>query len=159
MENKGSFLRELGYPIDKPDGADEALYGVVWIAAQAQRQVAKALKPFGLTPVKLNYLMIVKHIGKGEGLSQREIAQRLLIDAGNVTHVLDDLEKKGWVVRDPGPDKRSHRIKITAKGSKLLDEAWPAYKKTVGQLTQGLSSQEQRRLVESLSLWRESLEA
>lgn len=158
MENKGSFLRELGYPVEKPNGADEALYGVVWIAARAQRQVAKALKPSGLTPLKLNYLMIVKHIGREEGLSQREIAHRLLIDAGNVTHVLDDLEKKGWVVRDAGPDRRSHRIKITAKGSKLLSEAWPIYKKTVGKLTSGLSSEVQHRLVEALSGWRKSLE-
>ena len=159
MAKTQSFLRELGYPVEKPDGADEALYGVVWIAAQAQRQVARALKPFGLTPVKLNYLMIVKHIGREEGLSQSEIARRLLIDAGNVTHVLDDLEKKGWVVRDAGPDRRSHRIKITPKGSKLLGEVWPTYKKTVGQLTGGLSAQEHHRLVESLSGWRESLEA
>lgn len=158
MAKTQSFLKELGYPVEKPDGASEALYGVVWIAARAQRQVGKALKPFGLTPVKLNYLMIVKHIGREEGLSQREIARRLLIDAGNVTHVLDDLEKKEWVIRDAGPDRRSHRIKITPKGSKLLGEVWPIYKKTVGQLTGGLSSEDQRRLVESLSGWRESLE-
>ena len=158
MAKTQSFLKELGYPVEKPDGASEALYGVVWIAAQAQRQAAKALKPFGLTPVKLNYLMIVKHIGREEGLSQREIARRLLIDAGNVTHVLDALEKKGWVVRSAGPDKRSNRIQITAKGSKLLDEAWPAYKKSVDKLTGGLSAEAQRRLVEALSGWRESLE-
>ena len=158
MEKTQSFLRELGYPIGKPEAADEALYGVVWIAAQAQRQVGKTLKPFGLTPVKLNYLMVIKHIGKEEGLSQREIARRMLIDAGNVTHVLDGLVKKGWVVRDAGPDRRSNRIKITVKGSHVLDEVWPAYKKTVVQFTGGLSSEVQRRLVEALSGWRESLE-
>lgn len=158
MAKTQSFLRELGYPVEKPDGADEALYGVVWIAARAQRRVAKALKSFGLTPVKLNYLMIVKHIGREEGLSQREIARRLLIDAANVTHVLDDLEKKGWVVRDTGPDRRSHRIKITLKGDKLLSEAWPVYKATVRKLTHPLSEESQRRLVEVLSRWRDGLE-
>lgn len=123
MAETRSFLQGLGYPVGKPNPADEALYGVVWIAAQAQRQVAKALRPFGLTPVKLNYLMVVKHIGGAEGLSQQEIARRLLIDAGNVTHVLDGLQRKGWVVRDAGPDRRSNRIKITAKGSRVLDGA------------------------------------
>jgi len=158
MAKTQSFLKELGYPVEKPDGASEELYGGVWVAAQAQRQVSKALKPFGLTPVKLNYLMIVKHIGREEGLSQREIARRLLIDAGNVTHVLDALEKKGWVVRDAGPDRRSHRIKITEKGSKLLSEVWPIYKRAVSRLTAGLSAEGQRRMVEALSGWRESLE-
>ena len=158
MTKHPSFLQGLGYPVEKPAPAAEALYGVVWMAGRAQRQVARALKPFALTPVKLNYLMIVRHIGKEEGLSQREIARRLLIDAGNVTHVLDDLQKKGWVVRDAGPDRRSNRIKITPKGARLLDEAWPAYKKVVNELTEGLPVPEQNRLVEILTHWRESLE-
>lgn len=157
MKSK-SFLEGLGYPVEKPDSADEALYGVVWVAERAQRQVAKALKAFKLTPVKFNYLMIVRHIGGSEGLSQREIARRLLIDAGNVAHVLDDLEEKGWVVRHPGPDRRSHRIKITSKGDKLLSEAWPVYKAAVRKLTHPLSEESQRRLVESLSRWRDGLE-
>lgn len=158
MAKQPSFLQGLGYPVEKPAPAAEALYGVVWMASRAQRQVAKALKPFALTPVKLNYLMIARHIGKEEGLSQREIASRLLIDKGNVTHVLDDLEKKGWVVRAAGPDRRSKRIKITPKGASLLDQAWPAYKKVVNELTGGLPVPEQNRLVEILAGWRESLE-
>lgn len=158
MTKHPSFLQGIGYPVEKPAPAAEALYGVVWMANRAQRQVAKALKPFGLTPVKLNYLMIVKHIGKDEGLSHREIARRVLIDKGNATHVLDDLEEKGWVVRSPGPDRRSKRIKITPNGARLLDESWPAYKKVLNDLTSGLPVPEQNRLVEILSGWRESLE-
>jgi MarR family transcriptional regulator, 2-MHQ and catechol-resistance regulon repressor len=158
MTKHPSFLQGLGYPVEKPAPAAEALYGVVWMAGRAQRRVAKALKPFALTPVKLNYLMIVRHIGKEAGLSQREIARRVLIDAGNATHVLDDLEKKGWVVRRPGPDRRSKRIKITPKGASLLDQAWPEYKKALNELTRGLAVSEQNRLVEILSGWRESLE-
>ncbi|MCM8812216.1 MAG: MarR family transcriptional regulator [Candidatus Omnitrophica bacterium] len=158
MKTAQSFLRELGYPLGKPETGDEALYGIVWIANQAQRRVAKVLKSFGLTPVKLNYLMIVKHIGKEEGLSQREIARRLLIDAGNVTHVLDDLEKKGWVIRASGPDRRSNRIRITREGSRLLDGAWPVYKEAVKGMIGRMPSQDQRRLVEILSGWKAGLE-
>ncbi len=158
MAKTQSFLRELGYPVARPDSADEALYGVVWLADRAQRQVAKALKAFKLTPVKFNYLMIVRHIGGAEGLSQREIARRLLIDAGNVAHVLDDLEEKGWVVRHPGPDRRSHRIKITTKGDEVLSTAWPAYKNLVRKLTRPLSQENQHRLIQILTGWRDGLE-
>ncbi len=153
-----SFLEGLGYPVEKPEPGDEALYGVVWVAERAQRRVAKALKAFKLTPVKFNYLMIVRHIGGAEGLSQREIARRLLIDAGNVAHVLDDLEEKGWVARHPGPDRRSHRSKITPKREELLHEAWPVYKSTVRKLTHCLPEEGRRRLVETLSRWRDGLE-
>jgi MarR family 2-MHQ and catechol resistance regulon transcriptional repressor len=158
MARPTSFLQELGYPVDRLVLGDEVILGVVWIANQAQRQVARVLKPFGLTPVKMNYLIIVKHIGKGEGLSQREIARRLLIDAGNVTHVLDDLEHKGWVIRAAGPDRRSHRIQVTAKGSGVVDEAWPVYKKEIQRLTGGLSSEGQRRLLGLLCRWRDAWE-
>ncbi len=158
MSKLRSFLQRLGYPVEKPAVGDEALYGVVWVAGRAQKQASKALKPFGLTPVKFNYLMVVKHIGKSEGLSQREIGQRLLIDPGNVVHVLDDLERKGWVARHSGPDRRSHRIKITAKGDKLLADSWPVYKAAIREVTKGVSESQQSRLVEILSRWRDSLE-
>lgn len=153
-----SFLQKLGYPVEDPKPGPEALYGTVWLASRAQRQVARTLRPFGLTPAKFNYLMIVKHVGGTEGLSQREIAKRLLLDAGNVTHYLDNLEQQGWVVRAPGPDRRSHRIKITAKGDHLLDKAWPAYRDAVKRLTGGLPEVAQRRLVGLLSQWRDTLE-
>ncbi len=154
-----SFLKGLGYPVEEPKPGPEALYGVVWLASRAQRQVARTLRPFGLSPAKFNYLMIVKHVGGVEGLSQREIAKRLLLNAGNVTHYLDGLEKRGWVVRAPGPDLRSHRIKITTKGDHLLERTWPAYRDAVKRLTDGLPEGSQRRLVELLGQWWEALEA
>ena len=152
-----SFLKGLGYPVERSRPGDEAVYGITWLASIAQRQVAKVLKTFGLTPVKFNYLMVVKHIGCSKGLSQREIARRLLVDAGNVTHALDDLERKGWVIRHPGPDRRSHRIRITPKGSRLLDEVWPAHKKAIERLTEGVPEKAHRQLVGILNKWRENL--
>ncbi len=153
-----SFLRGLGYPVEKPEVGAEALYGIVWLATRAQKEAAKVLKAFRLTPAKFNCLMIVNHIGRKEGLSQREIGQRLLIDPGNVTHVMDDLEHQGWIVRDSGPDRRSHRIRITPKGDCLLNEAWPVYRALVDRLASGLTEQNKRKLVEILSQWRDALE-
>ena len=153
-----SFLQGLGYPIEKAEAGDEALYGVVWLAARAQRRVAKVLKGFGLTPVKFNILMVVKHVGRAQGLSQREMGSRLLMDAGNMARVLDDLERRGWLIRAAGTDRRSHRIKITPKGSHLLDNVWPAYKTAVKELTGNLSEPNQHRLVGALSQWRDALQ-
>lgn len=144
--------------MEKPEPGAEALYGAVWLADRAQKQAAKVLKTFRLTPVKFNCLMVAKHIGREEGLSQREIGQRLLIDPGNMAHVLDDLEHQGWLQRASGPDRRSHRIRITPKGDRLLTEAWPAYKALVERLTGVLPRQSQQQLVEVLSRWRDALE-
>ena len=150
-----SFLQGLGYPVEKPKAGTEALYGLVWLAARAQQEVAQVLKPFGLTPSKFNYLMIIKHIGGREGISQKEIGSRLLLKKGNVTKYLDDLEHRGWVIRAPGQDQRSHRIKITPKGDQLLDKVWPDYEKTVGRFAKVLPETSQHRLVKILNQCRE----
>lgn len=158
MKKLRSFLQGLGYPVKQPKVGTEALYGVVWLAERAQQKVAEVLKPFSLTPSKFNYLMIIKHIGGAEGISQQEIGRRLLLKKGNVTNYLNDMEHQGWIVRAPGLDRRSHRIKITSKGDQLLDKVWPVYEKAVGGFTKMLPETSQHRLVEILNQWREALE-
>ena len=158
MKKTISFLQGLGYPVEQPKAGSEALYGVVWMAERAQQHVAETLKPFGLTPSKFNYLMIIKHIGGAEGLSQREMGSRLLLKKGNVTKYLDHLQAQGWIVRAPGPDRRSHRIQITPKGDQLLEKVWPVYEKAVGGLVNVLPQTRQHRLVEILNQWREALD-
>ncbi len=159
MKKLRSFLQGLGYPVKQPKVGTEALYGVVWLAERAQQKVAEVLKPFKLTPSKFNYLMIIKHIGGAEGLSQQEIGHRLLLKKGNVTNYLDDLEHQGWIRRAPGLDRRSHRIQITSKGDQLLDKVWPSYEKAVSGFANVLSETSQHRLVEILNQWREGLES
>ncbi len=153
-----SFLRGLGYPVRKPEIRDEALYGIVWLANRGQREAAKVLRRYSLIPATFNYLMVVKHIGGTEGLSQREIATRLLLDPSSVTRVLNKLERKGLIARNAGPDQRSHRITITDKGDRTLNDAWPDYKKVIHRLTASLSESACRRLVGVLSHWRDSLD-
>ena len=153
-----SFLQGLGYPVEKPNMGTEALYGMVWIAERAQAEAAAALRPFGLTPGTLNYLMVVKHIGGKEGLLQREITERMLIKKENVTRTLKSLEAKGWIERRPGADRRSRQITITSKGNQLLDKVWPVYDTAIRKLTQHLPETKQRQMVGILSQWKEALE-
>ncbi len=153
-----SFLEGLGYPIEKPAVGDEAVYGVVWLAEHAHRWVAEVMRRFHLTPVKFNVLMVVKHIGKSHGLSHRDISRRLLIKKGNLTPLLKDLERHGWLARTPDADRRVRRIVITHKGDQLLNDTWPVYKQAMHRLTRGLPRSSQRRLVELLGQWRNTLQ-
>ncbi len=153
-----SFLQGLGYPIEKPNMGTEALYGMVWIAERAQAEAARALRPFGLTPGTLNYLMVVKHIGGEEGLLQREIAERMLIKKENVTRTLKALEARKWISRRPGADRRSRQITITPTGNQLLTKVWPVYDAAVRRLTKHLPEAKQHQMVEILSQWREALD-
>ena len=52
-----------------------------------------------------------------------ELAQRLIASKGNITGLLDRMEKDGLVTRKEKPeDRRSFQINITNKGLKLFDK-------------------------------------
>ncbi len=152
-----SFIQGLGYPVEKPNSSAEILYGMVWLADYAQRRVAQVLKPFHLTPVKLNYLMIVKHIGGPEGIAPQEITKRLLMDTGNVTHYLDSLERQGWVIRLKGsPDPRRRLVKMTPKGDQLLEEVWPVYSVLIEKLASAFPAHSKQQLVQAFNRCRDN---
>ncbi len=66
-----------------------------------------------------------------EGLSMRELSQRLMVTGGNVTGVVDQLEAESLVQRQPhASDRRSFTVTLTPAGRRLFrrmaatHEAW-----------------------------------
>ncbi len=137
----------------------KAVFSVVQVAGHVQRHMAETLKPFGLTPVKLNCLRIIKYIGGPKGITPQELGKRQRIDKGNVTHLLDKLERRGWVIRlRDGPDRRWRLVKLTPQGEQLLDQVRPVYDETIRRLTSVLPEVRQRELAGILKEWRDVLE-
>lgn len=57
----------------------------------------------------------------GQPMSQRQLAELLLIDASDMVRIVDSLEDHGWVKRDRDPkDRRRQIVTATKKGSKAL---------------------------------------
>ena len=78
---------------------------------------------------------MVKRVGKDKGISQNEISKLLLVTTSNITRMIDKLEKDKYVERiSQKGDRRVNLIKITKKGSELLDTIWPGYKSMVDKL-------------------------
>lgn len=103
----------------------------------------KAYKEFGLNPATFNLLMVIKHIGRDEGVSQIEAGKRLFVSAANITKLVDSLQKKLLIVRLPAPaDRRVNLIKITEKGSRLLDRVWARHAGVLNTLLEGFSEKE-----------------
>lgn len=77
----------------------------------------------GLTPEQW---FVLFRLHEQEGLSQAELADRILNDRPNMTRLIDKLEKKQLVVRAAHPDdRRSYKIYLTKEGRKLLDDMFP----------------------------------
>lgn len=57
-----------------------------------------------------------------EGMKMSELSQHLVVSNGNVTGVVERLVNEGLTVRENmASDRRAFLVKITEKGSKLLD--------------------------------------
>jgi DNA-binding MarR family transcriptional regulator len=87
-----------------------------------------------------------------EGLKMNELSRLLMVTGGNVTAIVDQLEKEGLVERldEPG-DGRAFRIRLTRTGEKGFAEMARAHEQWVVELLRGLSRREQDELLKLLA--------
>lgn len=73
-----------------------------------------SLSKFGLTESQFNVLDALYHLGP---LSQKELGYKLLKSGGNITMVIDNLEKDAYVERRRGTeDRRIFFVHLTKEG-------------------------------------------
>lgn len=97
----------------------------------------KVVNPFDITVDQWEILVI---LWEKEGITQKDLAERLYKDQTNIARMLFKLEKKGFVHRvTHETDRRALRVYLTTKGRDIKDEilgpSIEAYKKTVEGLT------------------------
>ncbi len=114
---------------------------------------AARLEAAGVTPGQFAVLEALLHLGP---LCQRELSQKLLRAGGNITMVVDNLEKQGWVRRVRGrEDRRFVAVHLTAKGKRLIERIFPQHAAAVSKEMSCLTAAEQellRRLCRKLGL-------
>ncbi len=86
---------------------------------------------------------IIRHLGEEDGLSQREIGEKASKDKPNITRMLDALEKKHLIFRQPDPrDRRKYCIYLTKEGKQLQERLLPLTRDLRERATQNLPQQE-----------------
>jgi MarR family 2-MHQ and catechol resistance regulon transcriptional repressor len=84
------------------------------------------------------------HLGP---MYQKDLAVKLLKTAGNLTMVINNLEKQGLVKRDRQlPDRRFRMIHLTAQGTKLIADIFPKHAAIITREMSVLSNEEQEML-------------
>jgi MarR family transcriptional regulator, 2-MHQ and catechol-resistance regulon repressor len=79
----------------------------------------------GLTESQFGALEALFHLGP---LCQRDLGAKLLRSSGNVTMVVDNLEKRGLVRRERGgEDRRYVTVHLTAEGRRLIGRLFPKH--------------------------------
>lgn len=99
-----------------------------------------AVLPDGLTITQFGVLEALHHLGP---LCQSELAEKLLKSGGNLTLVVDNLEKAGFVLRErDASDRRFVVVRLTEKGSVFIDALFPKVVANVTREMRALSSTE-----------------
>ena len=153
-----SIFKDLGIQDGKDRGSEQLVYNLAACYTWMHNRIESALSAYGLSAVKINALLIIRHVGGGRGISQRDLSGRMIVSAGNVTRLLDRLEKEGLVNRTACPtDRRINLIKVTAKASKALDSAWPVYLSTMNGIGAMVPDPKKRAAIQILEALRSKL--
>ncbi|MDX1671248.1 MAG: MarR family transcriptional regulator [Balneolaceae bacterium] len=85
----------------------------------------KHLSEADLTVSQFGILEALHHLGP---LNQKALGEKLLKSGGNITMVVDNLEKSGCVERVQDPeDRRSVQIHLTDEGKKFIQSFFPKH--------------------------------
>jgi DNA-binding MarR family transcriptional regulator len=86
-----------------------------------------------------------------EGLKMNELSRLLMVTGGNVTAIVDQLEKEGLVERLESFDRRAWLVRLTKSGERTFIEMARAHEEWVVELLAGLSRRDQDELLRLLA--------
>lgn len=93
-----------------------------------------------------------------QGLQMGELSRRMLVTGGNITGIVDQLERAGLIVRaEDSADRRVYLIKLTKEGRRQFEQMAVEHESWIVDLFSGIPKREQRVLNESLSQLRAQL--
>lgn len=110
----------------------------------ASVRIHRHLSDVGLTSGQFGVLEALLHLGP---LNPCTLAQKHLQSSGNVTMIVDNLEKRGLVRREPSKeDRRRIMVHLTEDGERLIREIFPRHAQAVEAEMSRLSPDEQEEL-------------
>ncbi|MGG1634526.1 MarR family winged helix-turn-helix transcriptional regulator [Paenibacillus sp. NRS-1760] len=109
-----------------------------WVNAHADRDIRKN----GLNRTEFGVLELLYHRGP-QPLQQ--IGEKVLMSSGNITYVVDKLEKKQMVRRRASTtDRRLIYAELTDDGKQFVEDIFPAHEDAIKQAVNGLTTEEKQ---------------
>ena len=118
----------------------KAIIGIMRASNLLVGDLKKTLKNYPINATEFSVMEFL--YSKGEK-SIQEIRDRILLASGSATYVVDNLEKKGYVIRKISQkDKRVTYIGLTETGMKLIDDIFPTHKKNTKKIFEKINDKE-----------------
>lgn len=91
---------------------------------------------------------VLAHLSREEqGLTLADLSRRLLVTAGNVTGLIDRMERTGWVKRVPDQDdRRVTRVQLTKAGKTVAARLVPQHSSDIERVFGILNDNEKTQL-------------
>ena len=106
---------------ESKDRAIRVWFRFLRLESRIQSAVAERLRAIGLSVPQCDVLTTLT---EAEGISQQELAQRLYVTKGNISGLLDRLERAGLVERrSTAADRRQYSVYLTASGRAAAERA------------------------------------
>lgn len=87
-------------------------------------KVSETFKEFNLTPTQFGVMDVLNAKGR---MKIGELIDRMLATSGNMTVVIKNMEKKGWLTREAcQTDKRAFEVDLTDEGRPYYSSSNPA---------------------------------
>ena len=94
-----------------------------------------------------------------DGLSMGELSRRMMVTGGNISAIVDQLEKEKLVLREVGAnDRRSFTVKLTQAGKDAFTNMAIAHEAWAADLFEGLSVSQQTELHTLLGAMKKNLQ-
>lgn len=107
----------------KSDKLQDVIYFVLeQTVRQGKAHSAQAFQRAGIE-ITIEQWVLLMLISQNPNTSQQELGEKGIKDAASVTRMLDALQKKGYVLRQPAPDdRRKFLLVLTPSGKALIDQ-------------------------------------
>ena len=143
-ERTGQLRNGLPLYEGPEDARRRAWVQTLRVTQLVERQIVAVLTRHGLTLPQFDVIATLRF---SEGVTQQELAKRLLVTKGNVTGVLDRLEALDWVERRPDPqDRRANRLHLTAAGRRKIGQVMPEHDAVMLAVMKGVSDADVKTL-------------
>ncbi|MBO0475772.1 MarR family transcriptional regulator [Vagococcus sp. DIV0080] len=132
----------------REDKALGAFIGIMRGSNKLEKIVKQDVTCYGLNMTEFSVMELLFH--QGEQATQH-IKEKILIASSSTTYVIDQLEKKGYVIRSVSPkDKRMTYVSLSEQGKSLMAEIFPLHAKTISACFSSLDDDELTQLIKLL---------
>lgn len=128
---------------------DQALNTWIKLARAFSTINRKSIDALRVHKITQPQFLVIEALGHLGPLKVGELCEKMLVSGGNMTLVLDNLEKSNLIERvNNKDDRRSLIVKLTKDGKKVFDKVFPKQAEYITEMMSVLNNDEQKKLGE-----------